>query len=243
MMLGSSLPKVIIRCVLLVGILSIGIYFCVSSSSLDVSPKTGVIMDLPDTLGGLTGEKQEVSEAEKIILPADTEFAKMAYGNDRSPRLNAQIVLAGAEKRSIHRPEVCLPGQGWTIKSSETVPVQLESGSELGVTLLNISIPVRVGSESRELTQLFAYWFVGYDTTTPSHLMRIAKTNMDVLLHNTNHRWAYVIVSAPVLAGFTPEGLDLPETREFLMHAIGELAPQIMKSEQSQEIAKSSGHQ
>jgi hypothetical protein len=237
-MFGSSLSKVIIRCVLTVGILATGVYFCLSSSALDVSPKTGVIMDLPQTLGGLTGEIQEVSAAELAVLPADTEFAKMAYGSDDSLRLHAQIVLAGAEKRSIHRPEVCLPGQGWTIKSSQTMPITLADGKTMGVTLLNISIPIRVGNQTRELTQLFSYWFVGYDTTTPSHLVRIAKTNMDVLLHNTNHRWAYIIVSAPVLEGFAPGGRDLPETKEFLLEAIRELAPQIMKSAAEPEIAR-----
>lgn len=236
-MFGTSLPKVLIRSIVAALIIGAGIYFCLTSSNLDVSPKTGVIMDLPDTLAGLLGTEQDVSEAERIILPPDTEFAKMSYENGNTLRLNAQIVLAGAEKRSIHRPEVCLPGQGWTIKSSETVSVPMENGKNLSVTLLNISIPVRVGNETRELTQLFSYWFVGYDTTTPSHFVRIAKTNMDVLLHNTNHRWAYVIVSAPVLAGFTPGGKNLEETRTFLLNAIRELAPQIMKSEQSTEIA------
>jgi len=237
-MFGSNLSKVIIRCVVTVCILVVGVYFCFSSSSLDVSPKTGVVMDLPQTLAGLSGKEQPVSPAEKAILPADTEFAKMAYGTDHIQRVHAQIVLAGAEKRSIHRPEVCLPGQGWTIKSSQTVPIPLTDEKTLNVTLLNISIPVRVGNDTRELTQLFAYWFVGYGTTTPSHFVRIAKTNMDVLLHNTNHRWAYVIVSAPVLAGFLPDGQDLPATKAFLLDAIRELAPQIMKSEQSPDLAQ-----
>jgi len=237
-MFGTSLTQVIVRSVAAALILGAGFYFCLTSRALDVSPKTGVVMNLPETLVGLEGLKQDVSEAERVILPPDTEFAKMSYDNKHELRLNAQIVLAGAEKRSIHRPEVCLPGQGWTIKSSETIKVPMTSGGDLSVTMLTISIPVRVGNESRELTQFFSYWFVGYGTTTPSHLVRIAKTNLDVLLHNTNHRWAYVIVSAPVLAGFVPGGKDAPETRAFLLDAIRELAPQIMKSEKPPEIAQ-----
>lgn len=240
-MFGSTLSKLLVRGLVAITILGAGIYFCLTSSDLDVSPQTGVIMELPLTLAGLAGTEQEVTEAERVILPEDTEFAKMSYDNGRELRVNAQIVLAGAEKRSIHRPEVCLPGQGWTIKSSETVPVPMANGRTLDVTMLNISLPVRSGNDTRELTQLFCYWFVGYDTTTPSHLVRIAKTNLDVLLHNTNHRWAYIIVSAPVLEGFVPGGKNMDETRAVLLDAIRELAPHIMKSEQPQDVAQVSG--
>lgn len=220
---------VAVRGIVILAILGAAVYFCMNSRALDVSPKTGVVMKLPETLAGLPGKEQDVSEAERIILPDDTEFAKMSYDNEGPLRLNAQIVLAGAEKRSIHRPEVCLPGQGWTIKSSETLRVPMEGERNLDVTLLTIAIPMRYGNEVRELTQLFCYWFVGYDTTTPSHLVRVAKTNLDVLLHNTNHRWAYVIVSAPVLEGFVPGGLGLEATRAALVDAIRELSPQITR--------------
>jgi len=189
----------------------------------------GIVMQLPSELVGLWGSDQPVSEAEKVILPPDTEFAKKIYSDGLGNDLYCQIVLAGAEKRSIHRPEVCLPAQGWTIKSGEVVPVALADGRTLEVMKLVVSRPVTMESgATRELTTVFCYWFIGKNATTPHHFVRVFKTNLDMLLHNTNHRWAYVIVNAPVLEGFIQGGKNLSATTAAIESAIAELAPQIM---------------
>jgi len=189
----------------------------------------GIKMELPNTVGKLWGTEQPISESEKAILPGDTGFAKKLYSDGLGNDIHCQIVLAGAEKRSIHRPEICLPGQGWTVKSGEVIPVELDNGRTLRVMKLTVARPVTLqNGEQRELTNLFCYWFVGKDTTTPHHLSRVVKTNLDMLLHNTNHRWAYVIVSSPVLRGFVPGGKDTAETLAGIKKFIAELAPQIM---------------
>jgi hypothetical protein len=189
----------------------------------------GVVMELPGSLIGLWGSDQPVSESEKVILPADTEFAKKIYSDGMGNDIHCQIVLAGAEKRSIHRPEVCLPAQGWTIKSGEVVPVKLADGRTLEVMKLTVVRPVTLNNGTqRDLTSVFCYWFIGKHATTPHHFVRVLKTNLDMLLHNTNHRWAYVIVNAPVLEGFVPGGKDLQQTTARVEAAIAELGPQIM---------------
>lgn len=192
--------------------------------------ESGIVMDLPQSIESFWGTNQEVSESERVILPKDTEFAKKLYQDGAGNTVNAQIVLAGAEKRSIHRPEVCLPGQGWTLKTGRVLPVKLDNGKTLDVMMLTIARPVMLSNgQQKELTSLFLYWFVGKDATTPHHLLRILKTNLDMLLHNTNHRWAYVIVSAPVLEGLVPGGKSQEKTQELLEQFIAKLAPQIMK--------------
>jgi hypothetical protein len=204
-------------------------------AALVLSPETGkseaaISMKLPDSLDGYTGEDQPVSEAEKTILPADTEFAKKVYSNGSGNTINCQIVLAGGEKRSIHRPEICLPGQGWVLKSSAVVPVPVPGHKPLEVMKLTIGRPISTGDgETRELKSLFYYWFVGKGTTTPHHVVRLLKTNFDLLFHNTNHRWAYVVVSAPILHGLTPDGLTEETVESNLTRFIGDLAPQIME--------------
>ena len=203
-------------------------------ASLWISPptaksETGVLMTLPGSLGGLWGTDQPISDSEKVILPPDTEFAKKLYSDGLGNDIHCQIVLAGVEKRSIHRPEICLPAQGWTVKSGEVMPVELAGGGTLDVMKLTVARPVMLkNGEQREMTMLFCYWFIGKDATTPHHLVRVLKTNIDLLLHNTNHRWAYVIVSSPVLQGFVPGGKDLAQTTAEVNSFIAELAPQIM---------------
>ena len=227
----NSLRSVLVRGAILTAIAAIVITTCFFGTTVSASPETGVLMDLPSQVGAFDGTPQEVSEAEKIILPPDTEFAKMLYADGDGDNVSAQIVLAGAERRSIHRPEVCLPGQGWKIKSSETLAIPLPSGKTLPVTMLRIVRPIEAGGKPAELNSLFIYWFVGKDTVTSSHLVRVLKTNLDVLMTNTNHRWAYVITSAPVLAGLTPNGKTKPETLKMLQDFIRKFAPDIMKSE------------
>jgi hypothetical protein len=202
---------------------------CLWGTSPSTKSEPGVVMDLPDTLVGLWGSDQSVSEAERVILPADTEFAKKIYSDGLGNDIHSQIVLAGAEKRSIHRPEVCLPAQGWTIKTGEVVPLKLADGRTLEVMKLTVVRPVMLNNGTqRDLTSIFCYWFIGKHATTPHHFVRVLKTNLDMLLHNTNHRWAYVIVNAPVLEGFVYGGKNLAQTNERVEAAIAELAPQIM---------------
>jgi hypothetical protein len=191
--------------------------------------EAGIRMDLPSTLGDFHGTEQPVSAEEKLILPDDTVFAKMLYSDGSGPEIGCQIVLAGSEKRSIHRPEICLPGQGWSISSSQVRPVPIEGGGNLDVTKLIIQRPILLpNGDTKQLRSLFMYWFVGKDTTTPHHLVRILKTNFDVLFHDTNHRWAYVVVNAPILEGLTPDGKSQEEVEEILAGFIGRLVPRIM---------------
>ncbi len=205
-------------------------FLCRTTPAIDTPSEAGVIMDLPSTVGIFRGTSQKVSEAELRILPKDTQFAKMLYQDPVRNAINCQIVLSGGEKRSIHRPEICLPGQGWTKKSGEAIPIQLDNGQTIKVMKLIISRPVEVRPGTfKQLTSVFLYWFVGKGMTTPYHWQRILHTDFDRVLHKVNHRWAYVVVSAPVLKDFEPGGKDEAQTLDMLKEFVGEVGPKIMK--------------
>jgi hypothetical protein len=204
---------------------------CFEGGTTSSVSESGVLMNLPDRLVGMTGTPMSPSEGERAILPKDTEISKMQYKGYPSDLLSAQIVLAGGEKRSIHRPEICLPAQGWTIESGSVIPVQLSNGHEIKVMRLTASRPILLNNGNKtELQNIFYYWFVGHGTTTPYHLQRILMTNFDMAFHNTNHRWAYVVISAPVLKGFAPDGKSVEQTDAMMKEAVSELAPKIMKN-------------
>jgi Protein of unknown function (DUF3485) len=189
----------------------------------------GVVMDLPSTVDSFRGRDQETSEGERTVLPKDTEIIKKAYTNPSGEIVNAQIVLSGAEKRSIHRPELCLPAQGWTINGREYMPVKLADGRSLSVMCDTITRQVEVApGVSRPLTSLFCYWFVGDGVSTASHVRRVLLTSWDRIVHHKNHRWAYIAVSAPVLEGFMPGGKNPNDTRAMISQFISRIAPGIM---------------
>jgi EpsI family protein len=203
-----------------------------SSRSINQHGASGVDMDLPSVVGEFSGTPEKVSDREVAILPKDTQFAKMLYTGPSGHQVNVQIVLAGIEKRSIHRPELCLPSQGWTIETREVTPVKLENGKKLEVMKLFITRPVEIRpGETKPLHSLYFYWFVGDHVTTPYHSVRILRSSWDRIFHRRNHRWAYVIVSAPVLEGFSPGGLNVEETEKLLENLVAKIAPKIMLGE------------
>ena len=223
--------KLFVRSGIFLGLAVIVLFLCRQNPNATINMESGVNLTLPEHVGSFTGKPADVSESEKVILPTDTEFAKMLYTSFGGEQINCQVVLSGGEKRSIHRPETCLPAQGWTKKTSQVIPVKLDDGRTLEVMKLVISRPVEVQPGVRkELTSLFIYWFIGKDITTPHHWYRILHTDWDRVVHGISHRWAYVIVSAPVLDGFVPGGKNQEQTLESLKSFIGEVAPDIMIS-------------
>ncbi len=196
----------------------------------------GVVMKLPGNVGDYWGVAVEPSVGERQILPPDTEFAKMNYSSIErlGENIHTGIVLAGANKASIHRPEVCLPAQGWTVMDRKTVDVKLNNGFTLPVTVLTnrTTIPLNNG-ESRTIETFYIYWFVGKDRSISSHWWRVIYTSLDRIFHNVNHRWAYVIVSGTptnedILAG---RSRTTPADLKVLTDFIAKLAPTFMKPE------------
>ena len=104
---------------------------------------SGVVMNLPRAVGDFFGVEGKPADVELELLPDDTQFAKMVYRRGHATTspdvVSCSIVLSGADRRSIHRPEVCLTGQGWTIDSREIVPVEMADGRTFEVMDLLVS--------------------------------------------------------------------------------------------------------
>lgn len=154
------------------------------------------------------GPLQGLTDDERRLLPADTEGARRLYVNSASNEVYCSVVVAGREVTSIHRPELCLPGQGWNIinEFTETIPIPAAPGGALRVMRMNATRTVWLASQQPARAQsIFLYWFVGKDRRTPYHWQRILWTTKDRVFHNTNHRWAYILIHIPV-------GVESPDT-------------------------------
>jgi hypothetical protein len=224
------------RTAAIIALPAITIWMCRQSTPPNIAPEAGVVMGLPTLLGEYWGTNEPVSPSELALLPADTEFEKKIYQDLSGNSLTAQIVLSGGEKRSIHRPEVCLPGQGWSIQSGEVVPITLANGRTLDVMKLTLIREIEIApGERKNLKSYFFYWFVGKNTATPYHWMRLAKTNWDMVTKKLQHRWAYIIVSAPVLDGFKPGAQSDQQTLDMLKDFIRQSVPKFQLSEMPQD--------
>lgn len=202
---------------------------CLLTKTPTSTSTPGVLMQLPAHIQSYYGKDQEVSLAEKTILPPDTEFARKQYRSLEGDEIYCSIVLSGAEKRSIHRPEICLVGQGWTVQSGQTLSVPLDHAPPLRVMALRLTRPYAVNAEKTiQLHSHYLYWFVGHNVTTPHHWQRIWLTSWDRLAHQMNHRWAYVTVTALVTEGLKSYGKNSTETMEALMQFIKVITPSFM---------------
>ena len=135
------------------------------------------------------------SRGELAQLPEDTILRKKRYAHPGGTVVNAAIVVSGHYRASIHRPQVCLTGDGGEIIKSRVVPVPMEP-EELPVMVLDLTYPVRDSSgRTGQYPSYYAYWFVGNRHETPYHVERMLWMAVDKTLFNTAHRWAYVSVS------------------------------------------------
>jgi EpsI family protein len=220
---------VILQLLLLAGL---GSAYLVPTHS-QVQP-AGIDLDLPENLGQWTGTPQEIGQGEKEELAADTTFARKVYSNAFGDRILVSIVLAGEDPdNSMHRPERCLPAQGWTILDSKTlaIPASQLPDKQLSMTRLHGEQKIRDDKgDIRTIYNLNYYWFVGYRELTPSAIHRALIDIRDRVTKGVNQRWAYVTVASIITEGITKYGRSEKVTDQMLQSFITELSPKITKA-------------
>jgi len=226
----------IIRAIILVALCGMTVLLCQFSPQPKGGEAAGVLAELPMVAGSFVGESEDPSDKERELLPADTIIVKRAYHTparsiESRNLAHASLVIAGNDTRSIHRPEVCLDGQGWTITGSTVREVKMLSGATLRVRDLAIEREVLLPDRSKlPLRAHYVYWFVGTDISTPSNLDRQLLSLRDSVLRNVNHRWAYPSVMARVTDNLTPQQSgerrrDDAETVKMILSLVRSLAP------------------
>jgi EpsI family protein len=149
------------------------------------------------------GQSVAVTEVEHAVLPADTGFSRRNYVSisDRGRQVFVSVVLSGRDRTSIHRPELCLVGQGWTIISRFRHEFPLD-GETVPATVLRIEhAPVDLRAGPGPVHSLFAYWFVGGEALEPTHIGMQLRDTFDRVRHLRADRWAYVVVQTAVVQG------------------------------------------
>ncbi|MFH0909264.1 MAG: exosortase-associated EpsI family protein [bacterium] len=142
------------------------------------------------------GELAGMTLDEKQLLPPDTQLLRKLYRDAQRRTVFVTIVLSGSERASIHRPQICLEGQGNVIVHDETLEVPMAGRGPLNVMVLDLLESRKMaGGERASTASYFAYWFVGKGRETPYHMQRMLWMATDRIFHNVSHRWAYISVS------------------------------------------------
>jgi hypothetical protein len=130
------------------------------------------------------------------MLPADTGFSRKTFVSvaNRSHWVFQSIVLSGRDRTSIHRPELCLVGQGWTIRGSFVHQFEHPGFPGIPATVIRVQKQVKTPNGNVEVPQLVAYYFVGGDVVVASHWDLIVRDAWNRLVHGRADRWAYVLM-------------------------------------------------
>ena len=143
-------------------------------------------------ISGYASSEVDISEAELNILPADTRIEKRLYAADGYDFL-VSAVIGGKSKSSIHRPELCLPSQGFLMSNPHTEKV---GGVEWRI--------LSVGSAHGGALHGFAYTFFNQSgMRTSSHFKRILADVWDRSVNNRIDRWVMITVYASDPAALT----------------------------------------
>ncbi len=134
---------------------------------------------------GFESEELGASEAELTVLPADTTIIKRRYSAPNGDWMVVSLVVGGKSKSSIHRPELCLPAQGFAMRNPRTHEV---GGRDWRMIELSAKDSPSCG---------FAYTFFNQEGySTASHVARIFRDVLDRSLLNRIDRWVMVSVHA-----------------------------------------------
>ena len=166
------------------------------------------------------GPMRKISAGELRDLPKDTEILKRTY---RSPAGNTyfiSVVISGKNRGSIHRPELCLPAQGFVMLKTDTCPLRVPGGKPHQAR----AILAQSSSVIPPVQFSLAYWFISREHECSSHAKRILIDIWDRSIRNRINRWAMVSVNA------TPP-LNTQESMEAFEAFLGDFYPRIFRSE------------
>lgn len=164
--------------------------------SLDVDGKIvrEQSVDLPEKVLTFDSRPEGLSHIELTTLPADTLFGRRTYRSLDNFYVTASVVVMGEDSRSIHKPEICLPSQGWeiteqpmTIRMQQPAPYDLPVVKVIGSKMIR-----RANGTSQPMKTVFVYWFVAENEITADHLTRMWKMGEEMLKTGTLQRWAYI---------------------------------------------------
>jgi EpsI family protein len=190
----------------------------------------GIEPSLPSFVGEWYGADQPISQGERDSLGPDTQFVRKLYTNARGDQIFVSIVFSGPDMgTSIHRPERCLPAQGWTVADSRIATIRIGDQTLKATRLHNVRNFRSVNADPISVYSLDYYWFVGHNARTPSHYQRTWIDICDRVLKGENQQWAYVTVIGAITKDFQRFGRSESETDEMLQSFVRELVPQLQR--------------
>lgn len=150
---------------------------------------------LPEKVLNYSSRSEPVAHMVLDLLPKDTTYGQRLYVAPDGFRVSSTVVLMGSDRSSIHKPQICLTGQGWSIVSSTLTNLIIDRPVRYRLPVMSL----RVAKEYRQpdgtkgvASGVYLYWFVSGDQLTADHWDRQWWMARDLMLRGLLQRWAYV---------------------------------------------------
>ena len=162
---------------------------------------------LPATAPGYTSEISTNGEAVIKQLPPDTSIRVRMFSGEDGSFIQLTTVLMGADRSSIHKPQICMTGQGWLLDAThskvDTIRMERPQPYELSVNKL-VAGKYFTGADGQPqlVRGLYLYWFVdATQLTANANEWMLWLMPRDLLLNGVLERWAYISVFSACAPG------------------------------------------
>lgn len=178
----------------------------------------------PDNVAGFRAIDAPISDVEATNLPPDTAYGRKLYSDGTGFRAQMSAVMMKTDRTSIHRPQVCITGQGWKIEKTEVIdiPVAAPLAYNLKATCLTSTKTIRdeKTKTDRQLSNVYIYWFVAEHKLVPGHPDALWAISQDLITSGVLHPWAYVSVYVPCPPG--QEGVAIARAKRLIAATVPE---------------------
>jgi hypothetical protein len=160
------------------------------------------------------------------VLPKDTSFGQRLYKAPDGFVTQVNVVLMGADRTSMHKPQFCLEGAGWKIDSGpagqEVINITRPVEYDLPVIKFLVTRKTETAGQIQTLRGVFLYWFVADNTISadPEGYERLWSSARNLLARGELQRWAYILYFSPCLPG--DEAVTLERMKKLIAASVPE---------------------
>jgi hypothetical protein len=150
---------------------------------------------LPEKVLNFESKELPISKVVHEWLPKDTVYGQRSYHAPDGFWTQANVVLMGTDRTSIHDPKYCLAGQGFQTEKVERDTLEIQEPHSYSLPLLKMTVHREVTApDGRKVPQsaLYVFWFVADHQLTAEHTERMWWMARDMITRGILQRWAYV---------------------------------------------------
>jgi hypothetical protein len=159
------------------------------------NPKTTQSVPLPEQVLDFHSQPIPIDEGALSGLPHDTTYGFKFYSADDGFRAGAKVVLMGGDRTSIHKPEFCLPGNGWQIVKQDTDEIKIAGPHPYNLPVMKWTVEQQgrdANGRPSTVGGIYVFWFVNDREITREHSGRMLSIAKSMLTKGELERWAYI---------------------------------------------------